>query len=482
MRLNTRMLRFLIVCAVVAAASLGERARAVPREDGPMYLTDTHGASGVAHALLELSLVDARYTPYWKGALDWLISVADKDEAGRMTWRFSTSAPKNHPNRRINAAGVCHIANMFRRGYERSGDVRYKDTFIAAVRWLTEKAMLTKQTKYGLACGWSHNYKPGDKGSGLLAGHSHGLGNFIETILNAYKLEKDERLKEVLLGMLMNLRLRGREMGKDTFAWPRLRNNKIVETGYCYGQAGIIIPLLDLAETLPDLKLSDGTSARSLANANLRYLMSVARKAKAGYVWPYMRHEEKSLNIGYGSGAGGIGWAFLRGAQVNREINPAFAEECMKYARGAAEFAVHVIMKYPETERFRSPGGSGGFGVCGGASGGCHFLKLFAQEIGESDRDFAGRINTAMERVGKVLINTAEEIDGTLVWKKDARTVNMALDYGQTGAVLALTSIGVYLKNDGFLAAARRGADFIVRQAVPAGGGYKFPLFVNLPE
>ena len=69
-------------------------------------------------------------------------------------------------------------------------------------------------------------------------------------------------------------------------AWPALNNPKVVETGYCYGQAGLIVPLLRLAEALPELRLSDGTTALSLANENLRYLMSVARKAGDGFVWP----------------------------------------------------------------------------------------------------------------------------------------------------------------------------------------------------
>jgi hypothetical protein len=100
-----------------------------------------------------------------------------------------------------------------------------------------------------------------------------------------------------------------------------------------------------MAEVLPELKLSDGTTPLSLANGNLRYLMSVARQARGGYVWPYMRHSETSRNIGYGSGTGGIGWALLRGAQVNRNADPDFAAECMKYAKGAAMFAVEAAKR-----------------------------------------------------------------------------------------------------------------------------------------
>jgi len=482
MKNPTRVWIVLLGAAIVLAASVS---MSVPPEDGPMFLTDTHGASGVAHALLELSTVYPEYDRYWKGALDWLISVAERDERGRMTWRFSASAPEGHPNRRINLPGVCHIIRMFVEGYRRTGDERYKEATIAGVRWLTEVAMLKRKTRLGLGCGWSHSYRPGDTSLGLLAGHSHGLGNFISTMIEAYSIEPDKRLETVLKGILINLRLRGKTIvrdGKVMFAFPKRNNDRIFETGYCYGQAGIAVPLYDLAREFADMKLSDGTTPLSMANANLRYLMDVAVRYGDGYVWPYMRHEKRSMNIGYGSGTGGIGWAFLKGFEANAGSDPAFAEECMRYARGAAEFAVELIMRIPETEPFPQPGGAAGFGVCGGSSGGCHFLMLFASKIREKDPEFARRIDAAIERIGKRLIVTARDTGGTLVWMRDERTVNMALDYGQTGVVLALTKIGRYLKNREFLEAARKGADFVAKQAVPENGGYKFPLRVAISD
>ncbi|MCD6507024.1 hypothetical protein J7M22_10420 [Candidatus Poribacteria bacterium] len=66
----------------------------------------------------------------------------------------------------------------------------------------------------------------------------------------------------------MNLRLRYRLMernGSVLIAWPTLRNPKVVGTGYCYGQAGIILPLLRLAEVLPELILCSVYRARDQA-------------------------------------------------------------------------------------------------------------------------------------------------------------------------------------------------------------------------
>lgn len=480
----TRLLRktLAVSLAVPLFLAWGGSALAVESEPGPMYLTDSHGASGVVHSFLELSAVDRSYEKYWRGALDWLIAVAEKDDAGRMIWRLSASAPEGHPNWQINLTAVCHITRMFIAGYERSGDARYKAAALGSVRMLTEVTALKWQTKLGPACGWAEGYRPNDKGSGVLAGYSHGLGTFLDTMLDACRMQPDDKLKEVLLGILANLRTRGRRIvgPNDMFAWPKLSNEKVVETGYCYGQAGVILPLLTLTERFPNLKLSDGTTALAMANANLRYLMKAARVQQGGFVWPHMRHEDKSRNIGYGSGTGGIGWAFLRGAQVNRKTDPAFAAECMKYARGAAQYAVDLVMSQPETRSLTTPGGDEGFGVCGGASGGGFFLMLLAQEIGQADAGFVGKLNACIERTGKFLMTSATRVDSMLAWKKDDRTVSLALDFGQTGPVLALAIAGKYLKNDEFIQAARRGADFIVKHAVAEKDGYKFPLRVSL--
>ena len=479
-----RLLRKTLAVSVAVPLFLawGGSVLAVESEPGPMYLTDSHGASGVVHSFLELSAVDRSYEKYWRGALDWLIAVAEKDDAGRMTWRLSASAPEGHPNRQINLTAVCHITRMFVAGYERSGDARYKAAALGSVRMLTEVTALKWQTKLGPACGWAEGYRPNDKGSGVLAGHSHGLGNFLDTMLDAHRLQPDEKLKEVLLGILANLRTRGRSIAgpNNMFVWPRVNKEKVVETGYCYGQAGVILPLLTLAERFPDLKLSDGTTALAMANANLRYLIKAARAQQGGFVWPHMRHEDKSRNIGYGSGTGGIGWAFLRGAQVNRKTDPAFAAECMKYARGAAQYAVDLVMSLPETRTLTASGGDSGFGVCGGAGGSGLLLMLLAQELGPSDAAFTARLNATIARLGKILVASAAPVDGMLAWKKDDRTVSVALDYGQTGPVLALAMSGKHLNNDEFIQAARHGADFIVKHAVAEKDGYKFPLRVSL--
>lgn len=481
----------LLAVPIVLATCPLTAVRAVEMERGPAYLTDSHGASGVAHAFLELSEVAPEYDRYWKGALDWLISVAKRDDQGHIYWYMSTTAPIGHSSRRISIPGMCHATRMFFAGYRRCGDERYREVAFDGAHAIIERFARKRPTQYGTAYAWSHSYRQNDRSVGLLAGHSHGLGNVLDVLLDGYEASDDEafraELGKALKGVLVNLRSRGVQTDKDgqsLFAWPARNNPKVVETGYCYGQAGLVLPLLRLAEVLPELKLSDGTTALSLANGNLRYLASVAREARGGYVWPYMRHSQSSKNIGYGSGTGGIGWAFLRGAQVNRNVDPKFAAECMKYAKGAATYAVDLVTSYRGPGRLTSPGGNGGFGVCGGAGGAGFLLMLYAQEAGDQESASLRRIDMAIAKIADLVIASATEVDGTLVCadRVNFKRVNIALDYGQTGIVLGLSVAGKYLENDEYIAAAKKVADFIAQRAVPEGGGYKFAQFHPLPK
>jgi hypothetical protein len=207
--------------------------------------------------------------------------------------------------------------------------------------------------------------------------------------------------------------------------------------------------------------------------------MTVAHREGEGILWPYMRHTRISRNIGYGSGTGGIGWAFLRGAQVNRETDPAFAAECMRFARGAAVYAVDLVLNYENDGGLPGPGGDAGFGVCGGAAGGGHFLMLYADEAGKDEKERVGRIRRAIEKIARRVIDSAVEIDGTLACpdRHGFKRINLALDYGQTGVVLGLAEAGRYLEDETLTEAARKVADYIVRRAVPEGDGFKFAQF-----
>ncbi|HID22205.1 MAG TPA: hypothetical protein EYP14_07365, partial [Planctomycetaceae bacterium] len=435
--------------------------------------------------------VAPEYDKYWKGALNWLISVVQRDKQGYLYWYMSTTAPKGHPSRRISIPGMCHVTRMFLAGYKRCGDKRYLETGLESARTLVERIPRKKDTSYGTAWTWSAAYRRNDRTPGLLAGHSHGLGNVISTLLDAYEAATDDsfrgEIRQALKGLLVNLRARAtltEHNGHTLVSWPSRRNRNIVETGYCYGQAGVVLPLLDMAEVFPDMALSDGTTPLSLANGSLRYLMSVAQEVRGGYIWPYMRHRKRSKNIGYGSGTGGIGWAFLRGAEVNRKADPAFAEQCMKYARGAVTYAVNLVLGNKGPDRLKRPGGDAGFGVCGGAGGAGVLLVKYAEAAGSRGPQLLRRIDQAIERIARRVIASTTEIDGTLVCpdRTHFKRINIALDYGQTGIVLGLSIAGQYLKNEELIDAAKKVADYIAQRAVREGGGYKFAQFHPLPD
>jgi len=445
----------------VASAAQGEE---------PEYHTDTHGAAGVAWGFLELSDVAPEYSKYWQGALDWIVSVSKTDEPDRLICPLVPLAPPDSKFSKPSGTYMCHTVSMFFRAYEEHGDRKYRDAGLAGARGVAA-IMQKRDTREGRVYLWH----------GALAGYSHGLAAFLEVFLAATQNSEDEEFEKALTGVLLNLRKRGEFIGSGVdrrFVWRKGKDGPI-ETGFCYGQAGIVQSLLHIAEVRPDIKLYDGMTPLSMANSNLRYLMDVAEKHGKATVWPYMRHSERSRNIGLGSGTGGIGLAFLMGARANREKAPEFAAECMKYARGAAESAVFRLLKLPQGRVFGPPGGDGGFGYCGGVLGSCDFLIRFAKEIGDSDPEFTVKIEAALRRVAQGVIGTAVEVDGCLACPDRRRQrIAITLDYGQTGVVCGLAQIGKYLKDDEILGAAKRVADFVAKHAVPEAGGYKFPKAV----
>lgn len=436
----------------------------------PEYHTDTHGAAGVAWGFLELSDVAPEYSKYWQGALDWIVFVSETDEPDLLICPLVPLAPPDSKLSKPSGTYMCHTVSMFFRAYKKHGDRKYLDAGLAGARGVAA-IMQKRDTREGRVYLWH----------GALAGYSHGLAAFLEVFLSATQYSEDKEFEKALMGVLLNLRKRGEFItsGADKrLVWRRGKDGPI-ETGFCYGQAGIVQSLLHIAEIRPDIKLYDGMTPLSMANSNFRYLMDVAERHGKAAVWPYMRHSEQSRNIGFGSGTGGIGLAFLMAARANREKDPEFAAKCMKYARRAAESAIFRLLRLPEGKVFASPGGDGGFGYCGGALGSCDFLIRFAKEIGDSDPEFTAKIDAALRRVAQGVIGTAVEVEGCLACPDRKRQrIAITLDYGQTGVVCGLAQIAKYLEDDKILDAAKSVADFVAKHAVPEAGGYKFPKAV----
>jgi len=484
--------RLSLLFAVLALPA--STAPAVEPEDGPMYLTDSHGASGVVYCMLSMADVDPKYLDCAEQTLKWLMHVAKRDEKGRIAWYLSESAPKGHKNRRLQLPGMPLAAVLFLSAYEKTKRPEYKDTGLAAARWLADVGADKWGTDLGIAYGWGWAF--GQKGRVLVPGHSHGLGKYLQLMLQARSLEPDHTFDKALDGILIHLKTNAVSMDGGacawrSFQWKHVKDKGAILTGYCFGQAGVIIPLLETAMAMPDHKLSDGTTALALGNGGLRYLIRRAKPAMGGYVWPYMRFDKRSKNSGLGSGTGGIGLAFLRGYQANRKHgDKAFAAECLKYAKGAAEYALARIERAPEDTRFVGGGGSGGFGVCGGAGGTAYFPMILAKALG--DPGYAERVKKAAKRISGFLIASGTPVGDMLAWpltggerkrhkvREDVRTVNMALDYGQTGVVLALAEMGKYTQDKQVLAGARKAADFVIHHAVKTDHGWKLARFVRI--
>jgi hypothetical protein len=480
--------------------AIGSAARAVELESGPAFFTDSHGAAGVVMAMLAMAEADddPKYLDCARQTLAWLDHVKRTDEKGRATWRLSESAPEGSRNRRVALPGVPLIVLQFIEAHRRTGRPEYKATALAAARWMAEVGADRWETPLGAAYGFG--FVEGQKDAGLVAGHSHGLGKYLDMFLEAWKLSPEPVFRDAIVGILVHLKTRARDEGDGKIAWPAFRWNDLkdkdaVLTGYCYGQAGVVVPLMRIARDMPDLKLSDGTTPRALGNASLRYLAEASRPAPGGMIWPYMRRSPKTGNPGWGSGTGGIGLAFLEGWQTNRAAgDDAAADQCWRCARGAAGYALTMIEQAQLQDVFRSGGGDAGFGVCGGAGGAAFLGVLMIDSEGPHDKADIERARRAARRVADGLLARGRPVGNALAWPlnegecrafkldADKTHVNLALDYGQTGVVLALAKTAKYLDDDEIGAGARKAADFVIAQAVRTDHGWKFPRFVGVEE
>jgi len=386
------------------------RALAVKPEDGPEYLTDGHAAGGVVRSMVSLGEVCPEYLKYADATLQWIMSVAEKDDQGRIYWYQSVSAPKRHPNHKVKPGAVSQTTLLLLDAYKRTGKKEYGRTADAAARWLLEVPSTQEKTSFGMARSWPFTYHPSatkpTSFGGWASGYNYGVGKFVPVLVALHRQQPKKLYEDALRGILVQFRLKAIDLGDGKLAWaaPELpnftQNNVKICNGYCFGVAGSAMHLLEIHEYMPDLKLNDGTSALDLANGVLKYLVSQSRPAKRGYVWPYMRNTRESKNPGYGSGTGGIGLTFLKGWQLNRRAgNGEFAEQCMQYARGAAEYALLAVASVPGGTPMTDSGGAKGYGICGGAGGTALLPMELAKEIAEEHPEFVRRAKDAARRV-----------------------------------------------------------------------------------
>lgn len=473
-RADTReqIMRYLrsIGCALVCAMLPYQEAPAVAPEDGPAYLTDTHGASGVCRFLGEMRAIEPAYDRYYFGGLDWLVAMAVW-EGDRCGWWVSTTAPDGHPNHRFSYEGSA--TNELTKGYLATGNVAYRDTAMGGVRGLLA-AGIPVDTPYGQGYWWNER-----------VGYSHGPGKSGGTLIFAYDhLDGAADLVYPYIVGLLNWLLDQAVLGDDghgnvTVFWPEQAGGTHYETGYCYGNAGTLAFVINAADHFPAFTFPAGSpvsNLRELVNASARWLISVAVEFPQanGLYWLYMRHNESSQNVGWGSGVAGIGAQFLSAYQLNQAAGDPFASECLDTAKKAANTVVYKINHVTSIER----------GICGGEGGAPLFLADLADEIEGSDPQLAQDCREASRTIGGFVVEDRLTFhDERTAWKAESKfgdqAVNIAFDYGATGLGLALYMIGSRLDEPNLVDVAHKAVEYLKLITVwDVQGGCKWPMII----
>jgi len=444
-----------------------QNATAISPEDGPAFMTDGHGAAGVCWFLGEIRAEEPAYDRYYFGGLDWLVKEAmwQGDLCG---WWISTTAPDGHPNHRL-TAGEGGIITQLVNGYLASGKAGYRDTALGGVRALLATA-IPVGTPYGQGYWW-----------GERVGHSHGPGKYGDTLITAYDHLDGARdlVYPYLVGLFNWLRdqavITDDGQGNYLAMWPEQEGGTDYETGYCYGNAGTLALLINASNHFPDFTYPDGRTLGELVNASVRWLMSVAIDVPEadGVVWPYMRHEEESDNVGFGSGVSGIGMQMGLAALLNKAAGDPFASECLEYAKKAANSVIYKIDQLSSIKR----------GACGGEAGAPLFLLELADGIEGMDPGLAQACREASGRVGDLVVADRLRFHGRTAWQAGSKfgdqAVNIAFDYGVTGLGLSLYETGSRLGLPGLVEAAREAVEYLKLITVWDGQGMcKWPQII----
>jgi len=442
----------IVFCTLACVMFFFPNAGAIEPEDGPAFMTDSHGAAAVSWFLREIRSLESAYDRYYFGGLDWLVTTAlwEGDMCG---WWISTTAPEGHPNHRL-AKGGSAIKELTQ-GWLASGNVDYRDTALGGVRGLLERA-IPVPTPYGQGYWW-----------GERVGHSHGPGSYGGTLLSAYEdLEGAADLVYPYIVGLLNWLVHQAVWGDDgqgnpTAFWPEQEGGTAYETGYCYGNAGTLAFVIDAARQFPIFTFPVGSpvsNLRELANASARWLISVAVELPVanGLYWPYMRHDEYSDNVGWGSGVAGIGAQFLYAYQLNQAAGDPFASECLDTAKKAANTVVYKVSQVTSIQR----------GACGGEGGAPLFLMDLADEIEITDPQLALECRDASKAIGEFIVaDRLTFYKERTAWQAGSKfgnqAVNIAFDYGATGLGLALYVIGSRLDREDLVGVAQKAVEYL---------------------
>jgi len=463
-----------MICVVACSVLVTLVTGCPPQPYEPEFWVDTHGAAGVSWFLGEFRAFDPSYDATYFGGLDWLVATAiwQGDMCG---WIMDPDAEPGDPNYKISRGEGAVITELVK-GYLASGNTAYRDTALGAVKAILDWAAPDEGNPYGQGYSWG-SYR---------AGHSHGPGKIGDLLITAYDdLPGAPALVspylEGLSFWLLDQAVWGDDgQGNPTAFWPEEEGGTAYETGYCYGNAGTLAFLINAAEHFPTITFPAGSPVsdlRELVNASVRWLMAAAEVYPGpddGIIWRYMRHDELSDNIGWGSGVSGIGAQLLDAYTLNQAADPSFAATCLEYAKKAAATVVYEVNEATSIQQ----------GVCGGEGGVLLFLLPLADEVEVTDPQLAQACLDATGAVADFVVASRLVFhNGRSAWQAGshlhAQASNVALDYGGTGLGLALYQTGTALSRPELVIVAEKAADFIrLITKSAAQGGYKWPKLV----
>jgi len=267
--------------------------------------------------------------------------------------------------------------------------------------------------------------------------------------------------------------------GNPTAFWPEDQGGTAYETGFCYGNAGTLAFVLKAAARFPDLTFPAGCPVDNileLGNASARWLISVAQELPQanGLYWLYMRHDEYSENVGFGSGVAGIGVQFLDAYRLNQAAGDPFASECLDTAKKAARTVIFKIDQAASIQR----------GLCGGEGGAPLLLMDLADEVESTDPQLAQACRETSGTIGDfVMADRLTFHDDRAGWKASSKfgdqAVNIAFDYGLTGLGLALYLLGEKLDRTDMVEVAHKSVEYLRFVTVwDEQGGCKWPQII----
>ena len=477
-----------LVCLVAALPA----APVEMEENSPGYLTDMHGAGGVLRALLEVKDEFPQYEKYMRGTLQWLYDVRIERD-GAYTWMMSTTAPEGHPSHRESPGVAFQTASIILQIDPELNDPLYSTLYEGCMKTL-EKRYSSAQAKR------SPKGRKAKQPIGL--GHSHGLGSSLSGMSELYSLTKDERFRSWAISTADLIKDNADEWkaedGSPMATW-RLKPNERPawrqtdwRTGWCYGTAGMVYGLMEFHNVFPDHRFHDGSSALDLASAGLNWL--ITKKVTTGKGWSFqnMRTDGPSENPGWGSGVAGIGYVFLRGYEYYKDSDPDLAAIYLDAARKSAVYIVELLELGWDYQGKAHRVQNGTFehlnlALCGGVGGTGRFLVPMARAIEESDAELAERCIAATRVIASWYRTRAISCGSGIAWTARPKfggenTINMAIDYGLTGMIIALHDLAVGLDDPELMELTGKALEGMVSLAVKEGDGYKWPLFTPTRE